>query len=141
MIKLLLKQGASPNVNRDGTPLLLGAEENDDVELVKLLKKYGASREIPTDSMVSSESALNLDDLQLCSDSISTSKYLINAVDQIDVPRVKELVAGGADINYQDSSGNTALSLAVSAMAVDSISRRNRRSTCRTRCEFEPGGM
>ena len=127
MIRLLLKQGANPNVEREGSLLLIGAEENDDDELVRLLKKYGASTVISTNSVAGSESDQNQDASNLSSASIATSKSLISAVGQIDVSRVKELVARGADVNYQDSSGNTALSLAVSAMVVDSISRRNRR--------------
>lgn len=127
MIKLLLKQGANPNVDREGTSLLMGAEENDDVELVKLLKKYGASADISMAAIASSEGDLDPDGSHQSSGSISASKSLIYAVGQVDVSRVKELVGHGADINYQDSSGNTALSLAVSAMADASISRRNRR--------------
>jgi ankyrin repeat protein len=127
MIKLLLKQGASPNVDREGTSLLMDAEENDDSELVKLLKEYGASAEVSSASLASSDGELKSEGLHHGSEYISASKALISAIGQINVSRVKELTNDGADINYQGSSGNTPLSLAVSAMAVESLSRRNRR--------------
>jgi ankyrin repeat protein len=117
LIKLLLKAGASPNVQNDGVSLLAEAKSNDDQELAKLLLKHGAletfaDEEVGHGDVPESEEG----------------QALVAAAIQADPKALRELVQAGVDVNYKSFSGQTALGLLLAGLRDDSSSRAYRRS-------------
>lgn len=103
LIKILLKAGANPNVLHVGKSLLSEAMENDDEELVKLLKKHGAAVSIDP-SGVTANSVTN--------DPINEGGLLLLAAAAAAHPQsIKELVDSGVNVNVRGSDRETPLSV------------------------------
>ena len=126
IIGLLLKHGANPNGFSDGVPLLEIAKE--DGKLVELLKKHGAVEAIATNESLSANDVE--DGLTAMNSDAKTSltRQLMSAVARGDVKNTKDLISRGADINSINSEGHTPLTLVISALMLDTLSRRLRRN-------------
>lgn len=126
IVGLLLKHGANPNCWSEGVPLLEIAKEDEG--LVKLLRKHGA-----VESTVGNTSS-NTNDSGEDSIAISgvartaLSKQLMSAVTVGDVKKAKAFITKGADINFINSDGHTALTLVISALMVGTLPRRLKRA-------------
>ena len=105
------------------TPLIEAAANNPSSSIIELLYEYGADPDKPNDAgMTPLEAALTagrtsnaLVLLRVCRDDDGTGKNraLMSAAKDGNIPAVRELIQAGADLNYRDSEGNTALMLAV----------------------------
>jgi len=131
LTSLLLKHGANPNVERNGTPLLELAINDGDEDLVKLLKEYGATAVEP-------KADLDLDEHQE-GDSESEGlavehvwdelgEALLDAVLDCSVKPVAEILDQGANIDYVNAEGKTALAVAVYGLNEAGTARQMRRN-------------
>jgi len=119
LIKILLKAGANPNVLHDGTSHLAEAIENDDEDLIKLLKKHGAS-----ESATQQSAGVTVDEQPESEE----GKAFLAAAIQADAKRLKDLVHAGVDVNYISAQGQTALAILLAGSQDKSNSRMFRRN-------------
>jgi len=92
-VRTLLKMGAIPDLtNHSGYTALLLASEGDEVEIVKMLLEAGANPNITEN------------------DEDGTALHrTVSKQSQANVEIAKLLIQGGADLNYRNTEGNTAL--------------------------------
>jgi ankyrin repeat protein len=114
LIEVLLKAGANPNALHEEASLLSEAIENDDDELVKLLKKYGA---------IEAASQASLDDASEVEPEFEDRKALLAAAMHADPKSLRDLVLAGVDVNYPTAQGQTALGLLLAGLNDESNSR------------------
>lgn len=119
LIKHLLTKGANPNVLRDTTSLLAEAQENEAADLVKLLTKHGAQKNLVNNSIA--EVAEDIGEVDVQSDE------LINSVLGFSTDYLGNLIQAGASLDYVNADGNTALTQALSILSIDSRSRSEHR--------------
>ena len=119
LIKALLKAGANHNALHDGASLLSEAIENDDQELAKLLKKYGATEAA---SRVSRETAAG--DVPKSEEG---QAFLVAAM-QADSKSLRDLVLAGVDVNYSSNQRQTALGFLLAGLHDESNGRMFRRN-------------
>ena len=122
IVTLLLSRGANPNIqNRDGTTPLMFATTSENIETMKLLLDAGADANLRHNS---GQTALNMardipfaDGVTLLEGRMqvsepvvpvppgpdSSNKELLLAARRGELDKVKELLDGGADVNYWDS--------------------------------------
>jgi ankyrin repeat protein len=119
LIKTLLKAGANPNVLNDGTSLLADAMENDDEELVKLLKKHGAT-----------ESVAHADGAAASADPAESEagEAFLAAANRAEPRVLRDMVLSGIDVNYMNDRGLTALGFLLAGLQDASNSRIYRRN-------------
>jgi ankyrin repeat protein len=100
----LLQAGADPNVTYEDDSdknLIDEALENSDDDLSGLLMQFGSA------------SSERFDDADADPATSSPGDLLVMAAAQVDIDRVTELLAEGADIDHLDGDGDTALSCSV----------------------------
>ncbi|MEI6025082.1 MAG: ankyrin repeat domain-containing protein [Betaproteobacteria bacterium] len=114
LVKALLKAGANPNVLHDGASLLSEAIENDDEELVKLLKKHGATEAASQASI----GAASEDDPES-----EEGNVLLAAAVHADTKTIHGLVRSGIDVNFIGQPGQTALGVLVFGLHDESRGR------------------
>jgi ankyrin repeat protein len=119
LASLLLKQGANPNVERDGTPLLEHAIDDGDEDLVKLLKEYGATE---------SASHVGGDAATVAQPESEEGKAFLAAAMHADSKGLLDQVLAGVDLNYSGAQGQTALGLLLAGLQDESNSRIFRRN-------------
>lgn len=120
LIKILLTNGANPNVSRDAKSLLEEAQESDATDLVKLLTKHGAKPNLAhasTSSVAENAREVNVQ-----------SEELIDSVLGFSTDYLSDLIKAGASLDYVNADGNTALTQALSGLSVDSLSRAEHRN-------------
>lgn len=103
-VKLLLKQGANPNIRELGEPIIFTAIKSNDLNLVKLLLKYGAD---PNTKII--QKVKPVYEYPILHETIQYG--------QIEIAEL--LISSGADINAKDTGGYTALDIAAAAYQKD----------------------
>lgn len=125
---ILLKTGANPNVELDGKSLLEIAIQGGDEELVKLLKKHGALEVNKTSELdVDEHKKLELPKIEREHVWSDQGEELLDAVLDCNLKPVAEILDGGANIDYVNSEGKTALSIAIFGLNEKGMTRQMRR--------------
>lgn len=128
LTNILLKTGANPNVELDGKSLLEIAIQGGDEELVKLLKKHGAIEVDKTSELgVDEHKKLEPPELELEHVWDEQGEELLDAVLDCNFKPVAEILDNGANIDYVNSEGKTALSIAINGLNEKGITRQMRR--------------
>ena len=131
LTSLILKQGANPNVERDGTPLLEHAINDGDEDLVKLLKEYGAiAVEQETDLDLDEHNEKDTDGEGPRGEHVwdEQGEALLDAVLDCSVEPIAEILDQGANIDYVNAEGKTALAVAVYGLNEAGMARQMHRN-------------
>jgi ankyrin repeat protein len=125
---ILLKTGANPNVEHDGMSLLEIAIQGGDEELIKLLKKHGAI-EVNKTSELGLDVHKKLDPPELEREHVwdELGEDLLDAVLDCNLKPVAKILDDGANIDYVNSEGKTALSIAIYGLNEKGMTRQMRR--------------
>ncbi len=128
LTSILLKKGANPNVERDGKSLLEHATLDGDEELVSLLKEYGATAVIQKSQLNHGELGKEVPQ-EIAHEHVNDERgeALIDAVLDCDLKPVAEILNDGANIDYVNSEGKTALSVAIYGLNEGGMPRKMRR--------------
>lgn len=119
LIKLLLKAGANPNVLNDGTTLLAEAIENDDEDLIKLLRKHGAIESIPqADDVTGDKPSFESEE----------GEAFLAAAMQADPKSLQNFIQQGVSVNYTDRQGRGALGFLMAGLHDEGNDRMFRRN-------------
>ena len=129
LVRILLKDGANPNVKRDGKPLLEHAMKDGDEDLVKLLKEHGANAAEPETDLDHDETEEE-DESELEHEHVSDEKgeALLDAVLDCSVKPIAAILDDGANIDYVNAAGKTALTVAVYGLNEVGMPRQMRRN-------------
>jgi ankyrin repeat protein len=128
LTNILLKTGANPNVELDGKSLLEIAIQGGDEELVKLLKNNGATEVNKTSELdVDEHNKIVPPELELENFWDEQGEKLLDAVLDCNLKPVAEILDDGANINYVNSEGKTALSIAIYGLNEKGMTRQMRR--------------
>ena len=128
---LLLKQGANPNVERDGTSLLEHAINDGDEDLVELLKEYGAiAIEQKADMDPAKHKEKDSEGEGLRGEHVwdEQGESLLDAVLDCSVKPIAAILDRGANIDYVNAEGKTALSVAVYGLNEAGMARQMHRN-------------